>query len=430
MKKIKIEKIFAPLIVLILLLNTLSATAVFAQEAGDDSSDLPPTVTEVDTTSEATVTTTADNSDEETVANPDEILEVTSTSSSLFTDISVSHPNYDAIFLLKNEGVLQGYPDGSFKPDQPINRVEALKLIMEIAEINGGQVASAEFSDTETNAWYSGYLNRAVFQEIVAGYPDGTFKPSQTVNLVEFLKILINSEKFDLSVLNLNQIPYTDAIPGQWYFKYLVFAKKHTLVNVDSTNKVFPDQAITRAKAAEIIFRVKKLTLEQAPRIENSNNGNTGNPIPPENPDLADNMAIFVSDSYKFAIQYPELWFYSTTANSNTAAIRSYGFGPDELDENPASVNLELLPLSTEITNTSGLAYQKDQVDGKIQLTFKPANAKRAYRLIGAPDQESLMVKMLESVTENVDGMESYNPSEVTDTTDQTTATDTQTTTP
>lgn len=417
------KKIISPLIVLILLLNTFSATAVLAQEAGDDSSELPPTVTEVNTTSDTTVTTTDDSTtDEETVANPDDILEVTSTSSSLFTDISVSHPNYDAIFLLKNEGVLQGYPDGSFKPDQPINRVEALKLIMEITEIKNGQVASAQFSDTENNAWYSGYLNRAVFQEIVAGYPDGTFKPSQTVNLVEFLKILINSEKFDLSVLNLNQIPYSDAIPGQWYFKYLVFAKKHNLVTVDSQNKILPDQPITRAKAAEIIFRIKKLTTEQAPRIESSDDGNNGNPIPPEAPDLEDNMALFVSESYKFGIQYPEYWFYSTAANSNTAAIRSYGFGPDDLAENSAAVNLELLPLSTEITNSAGLSYQKDSVDGKVQLTFKPANAKRVYRLIGASNQESLLVKMLESLTENVDGLESYNPSEVT-TTETTTTT-------
>ncbi|MGL5831010.1 MAG: S-layer homology domain-containing protein [Candidatus Altimarinota bacterium] len=415
------KKIISPLIVLILLLNSFSATAVFAQEAGDDS-DLPPTVIEVDTSSETTVTTTEDDSSTE-------IMEVTSTSSSLFTDISVSHPNYNAILLLKNEGVLQGYPDGSFKPDQPINRVEALKLIMEIADINNGQVASAQFSDTENNAWYSGYLNRAVYQEIVAGYPDGTFKPSQTVNLVEFLKILINSEEFDLSILNLNQIPYADAIPGQWYFKYLVFSKKHNLVSVDSDNKIFPDQAITRAKAAEIIFRVKKLTLEQAPRIESSDDGNNGNPITPEAPNLGDSMALFVSESYKFAIQYPELWFYATTTNSNSAAIRSYGFGPDDLEENSAAVNLELLPLSTEITNSEGLAYQKDYIEGKIQLTFKPANAKRVYRLIGGAEQESVLVKMLESLTEDVEGMQSYNPSEST-TDDQSASTETETTTP
>lgn len=380
------KKIIAPFAILAFLLNSFFATAAFAQEAGDDSDELPATVTEV-----------------------------TSTSTALFTDISVSHPNYDAIFLLKNEGVLEGYPDGSFKPDQQINRVEALKLIMEIADLTSGQVAAAEFSDTEKNAWYSGYLNRAVFKEIVSGYPDGSFKPSQTVNLVEFLKMLINSERFDLSVLNLNQIPYADAIPGQWYFKYLVFAKKHTLVDIDNQNKVYPDQPITRAKAAEIIFRIKKLTLEQAPRLESSDDGNTGNPIDPEMPELGNNMALFVSESYKFGIQYPELWFYSTAANTNELAIRTYGFGPDDLTSNPAEINLELLPLSTEVQNNAdfdGLTYQRETVDGKLHLTLKLADASRVYRLIGAIDQENLILSLLNTITEDVEGLESYNPSE------------------
>lgn len=174
-----------------------------------------------------------------------------------FTDVSTSHPNYTAIMGLKTRGVISGYADGTFKPDQPVNRVEALKMILLGAGItSSADHTTASFKDTSTSEWYAQYLNKAVELNVVGGYPDGTFKPTQTVNLAENLKMLLLAQTVDLSNINPTVDPYADTPKAEWYAKYVQYAKDKKLIDADSSNKVYPSQAMTRGKLAETMFRV------------------------------------------------------------------------------------------------------------------------------------------------------------------------------
>ena len=49
----------------------------------------------------------------------------------IFTDVDFSTPNSEAISYLKNNNVVSGYPDGSFKPENPLNRAELIKILVE-----------------------------------------------------------------------------------------------------------------------------------------------------------------------------------------------------------------------------------------------------------------------------------------------------------
>jgi len=174
-----------------------------------------------------------------------------------FTDVSTSHPNYLAIQGLKDRGVISGYPDGSFKPDQAVNRVEALKMILLGAGITGtAEHTVAGFTDTSNSEWYAPYLNKAVEMAIVSGYPDNTFKPTQTVNLVENLKMLLLAQDVALSDVPPSVDPYVDTPKTEWYTKYVQYAKDKNLIEADSANRVYPSQAMTRGKLAETMFRV------------------------------------------------------------------------------------------------------------------------------------------------------------------------------
>lgn len=202
-----------------------------------------------------------------------------------FYDVTMDNPHYYAITYLRDKGVISGYPDGSFKPDQVVNRAEALKIILGgygIAPqpaLDSG--ANADYMDiTDWKAWYYPYVNRASNESIVSGYPDSTFKPENTVNLVEALKMVINAEEVarllkeeaasgqsftgargELHPLVLDQVsvdanPYADAFKDQWYAKYVEYAKIRGLIDADASNKVYPAQGLTRGKLAEAIFRV------------------------------------------------------------------------------------------------------------------------------------------------------------------------------
>jgi hypothetical protein len=315
-----------------------------------------------------------------------------------FKDVSTTHPYYNAIKVLHNQSLLKGYPDNTFRPEQPLNRVEALKLIFEVAAIPlSNTVAAVNFSDTEKTAWYSGYLNKAAFLEIAAGYPDNTFRPANSVNLVEFLKMLLIGQKADFTGLNLEEKSYSDVSTDQWYIKYVNFAKTNDLLDVTKDNKIMPASPLTRGRAAEIIHRFRNMKA---------------NPTPVKKPSA--DLALYVSQSYKFALQYPKVWFYSTIENTNPAAIRTYGFGPKDLTSNPPVVTLELLPDVKNFPNNSvynGFDYFREVgQDGNIILSAKINGSNRVYSLSGSLILEDTMVQMLTSLTSNIDGLETFNP--------------------
>ena len=117
-----------------------------------------------------------------------------STVSALFLD-AVGHRYEDAITYVLNEGIVSGYPDRSFKPDQAINRAEFTKIIMGArypALVTSCDLA-LPFPDVATDAWYTPYVCAAYTKEIIQGYGDGMFKPEQEVNVAEAAKIIAHA---------------------------------------------------------------------------------------------------------------------------------------------------------------------------------------------------------------------------------------------
>lgn len=189
-----------------------------------------------------------------------------SSSTTPFTDVSTSNQYYTAIMALKADGIISGYPDGTFKPDQVVNRVEALKIILNGASITV-PVASgnAGFSDTIATEWYAQYLLKAKSLNIVSGYPDGTFKPNQTVTLAENLKMLINAKGISLSNVSVTSNPFADAFKDQWYAKYVEYAKEQKWITADANNMIYPAQGMTRGKLALLIYNSMNTNQSVAP---------------------------------------------------------------------------------------------------------------------------------------------------------------------
>ena len=111
-----------------------------------------------------------------------------------FSDID-DHARKNDILKLVSLGIIDGYPDGTFKPENPVTRAEFAKLIVttmglgDAAKLMAGVVTP--FSDVPATHWASGYINLAHSQDIVNGYPDGTFKPSGNVTYAEALKMVL-----------------------------------------------------------------------------------------------------------------------------------------------------------------------------------------------------------------------------------------------
>jgi hypothetical protein len=106
---------------------------------------------------------------------------------STYTDIT-DHSYDTSILYLTALGVVKGYPDGSFRPDQSLTRAEMLKIVLK-PQLQGELMTGKEvvncFSDVMSGAWFAPYVCLAKQQQIVRGYPDGRFGPEQSVTIAE-----------------------------------------------------------------------------------------------------------------------------------------------------------------------------------------------------------------------------------------------------
>lgn len=102
---------------------------------------------------------------------------------SQFKDVDSYNQYCKAIQWAAAEGIFQGYNDGTFKPNQAINRAEALKVILKALKIQLISPGSTGlgFKDTNATLWYGTYVKTGVALGIIHGYQDGTFKPNQIV---------------------------------------------------------------------------------------------------------------------------------------------------------------------------------------------------------------------------------------------------------
>lgn len=160
---------------------------------------------------------------------------------STFPDIQNS-PYKTSIEYLKDKGVVEGYPDGTFGPDRKVNRAEIIKIILEasIKEDVGHQLNC--FPDVR-GEWFAKYVCYAKEKGIIKGYPDGKFKPSQNVNVVESLKMGI--ESFSVTIP-----PFSS---GPWYKKYAEFSHNN---NIFSRYSILPQKDMTRGEMAYLIHQL------------------------------------------------------------------------------------------------------------------------------------------------------------------------------
>lgn len=121
------------------------------------------------------------------------VLGMVSVASAGFPDVTDSNVSA-AASKLAALGVLTGYPDGTFGPSKNITRAEFAAVAVRLLGLENAATyakGATKFSDVGADHWASGYINVAADQGIIKGYPDGTFKPEANVTYAESLAMLI-----------------------------------------------------------------------------------------------------------------------------------------------------------------------------------------------------------------------------------------------
>jgi hypothetical protein len=192
--------------------------------------------------------------------------------SELFWDVK-SPLLREAVLDLAEREVLDGYPDGTFQPDRVINRAEALKIVFNARQMEASEARQISFSDVKESDWFSPFVKKALRYHIIQGYPDGTYKPFQEVSRADFLKIAFLSDTDFLFPRPDEQIQVakelTDVGPHDWFLPYVTLVEQLKLMNFEAFR---PHQGMTRGEAALLLSKyLKGKEGRQAELIAQSN---------------------------------------------------------------------------------------------------------------------------------------------------------------
>ncbi|MFC1647442.1 S-layer homology domain-containing protein [Patescibacteria group bacterium] len=310
--------------------------------------------------------------------------------SAAFSDVDDGTSYESSIEWMNNNGVIQGYPDGTFKPDQCVNRAEFLKMMYLTVETDivvedgfaGSNYYDDFFTDTYTDQWYWPYVEQALRDEAIEGYPDGTFKPEQCVNRAEAIKMgVLGFDMLNEDSVNRGANIYRDVVPGfNWFDVYLYSAvdanavgKDHvTSVAADSMPELYfaPGESMSRKEVAEMLYRMKTLT-------DNEVFGYVETMSP-------DNLNYYISPSSGVSFLMPDGWEVIGEVAADYPTILFDGPSEEEDELITVSINQTTMNCGTEVFSATCFdlnenytigAYDPDlyamQLMNRIMLTFR-----------------------------------------------------------
>jgi len=171
-----------------------------------------------------------------------------------FMDVSTSQWFSQHIGYLANHDQISGYGDGSFRPYQVITRAEAAALIGR-ALFYDGKKTETIFKDVPSGSFASGYIQRAVEENIITGYDDGTFKPEKTVTRAE-MAILI-SKAFKLNTNSSTNNSFIDVSKSMASYPYILPIIEARVTEGFTDNTFRPYSDMTRSEFAAFLTRVQ-----------------------------------------------------------------------------------------------------------------------------------------------------------------------------
>ncbi|MDD7249144.1 MAG: S-layer homology domain-containing protein, partial [Oscillospiraceae bacterium] len=148
-----------------------------------------------------------------------------------FSDVSADKWYNNAVSTLCNMGVIGGYADGTFRPDAPISRAEFAKIAVSFTQ-NNGSTTYNYFTDVKTTDWFAPYVTAAKDAGLIEGYSDGSFKPESKITRAEACAIVNRTLGRKPSKAHMkisDRIDWPDVQTTDWFYEAIMEAtNSHT----------------------------------------------------------------------------------------------------------------------------------------------------------------------------------------------------------
>ncbi|MBD2132683.1 DUF1565 domain-containing protein [Sphaerospermopsis sp. FACHB-1094] len=178
-----------------------------------------------------------------------------STGATAFKDVPTGYWAKSYIEALAAQNIIAGFPDGTFRPNEPVTRAQFATIITK-ALTPAVKRQAVQFKDVQSNFWAYNAIQEAYKSAFVAGYPDGTFKPQQQIPRVQALVALANGLNFTANNNNIVSV-YTDAaqIPNYAIGPVAAATVRQLVVNYPTVQKLDPNRQATRAEIAAFVYQ-------------------------------------------------------------------------------------------------------------------------------------------------------------------------------
>lgn len=172
-----------------------------------------------------------------------------------FVDVD-GHWGEEYICNLFDRDVVEGYSQYYFGPDNDVSRAEFLKMALLDAGKDVYEVDDEDYSDVSSHAWYYEYVTYASYKGYVEGYADGSFRPDDDISRAEALVILFRiagEDDMEDDRVDSDDINFWDVDRYDWFAWAVVLADDYDFVRGYNDGSFGPGNDLSRAEAAKII---------------------------------------------------------------------------------------------------------------------------------------------------------------------------------
>ena len=178
-----------------------------------------------------------------------------------FTDVPSNFWAYESITKMTKEGIMSGYRNGTFKPNDPLSREEAASLFSNMIGDTPSIMLASSFSDITSDRWSSLAIESVARANIISGYGDNTYRPEQYISRQEFAVV---ADKFlhyqgyrTEDPTALDAIHFSDQkFIAPWAQSSVRELALWGFINYSTKGLFNPEKYITRGEAAEITYRL------------------------------------------------------------------------------------------------------------------------------------------------------------------------------
>ncbi|MFD0716204.1 S-layer homology domain-containing protein [Paenibacillus sp. GCM10027626] len=178
-----------------------------------------------------------------------------------FTDIA-GHWGESSIIRAAAKGIVSGYPDGTFRPNNPITRAEFTVMLVSALKLDGTGAELTFKDQAKIGAWAKQAVALAVQAGIVNGYEDDSFRADAQITRAEMASMIARASGLSLDPNARTSFADEEDIP-KWAKGAVEAIKRFGIVNGRGGNKFVPNDTVTRTEAVVMLLRMLEVRDQQ-----------------------------------------------------------------------------------------------------------------------------------------------------------------------